>query len=184
MVDEKSRHRAKRSEERVISALHLEYLDALVVGWLADNGIPLMRFALGVVFFWFGAQKYSHGLSPAENLAGRTILKLTFGHMTPATSLPILATWECAIGLGLLSGRLTRLTLLLLLGQMMGTVLPLFFFPAETWTHFPYAPSLEGQYIIKNMVLVTAAMVVGATARGGRMVANAKAAKLAEKAEP
>ena len=140
-----------------------------------------MRTALGAVFFWFGVQKYFHGLSPAENLAGQTILKLTFGHLHPGRSLPILATWECAIGLGLLSRRLPRLTLILLFGQMMGTALPLFFFPSETWAHFPYAPTLEGQYIIKNLVLVTAAMVVGATARGGRLISEPKAAHQAER---
>jgi len=184
MVDEKEKKPARRSEDRVIEALHLGAWDARIIGWFARNGITLMRLALGIIFFWFGVQKYFPGLSPAEGLAGQTIFKLTFGRLYPAQSLPILATWECAIGLGLLSGRLPRLTLILLFGQMMGTALPLFFFPAETWAHFPYAPTLEGQYIFKNMVLVTAAMVVGATARGGRLVANAKAARLAERAEP
>ncbi|HEX5824942.1 MAG TPA: hypothetical protein VFY18_10845, partial [Candidatus Limnocylindrales bacterium] len=50
-----------------------------------------------------------------------------------------------------------------------GTFLPLVFYPAETFTRFPYAPTLEGQYIIKNLVLIGAAMVVGATVRGGRI---------------
>jgi hypothetical protein len=55
---------------------------------------------------------------------------------------------------------------------MMGTFLPLVFFPAETWTRFPYAPSLEGQYIIKNLVLLGAGIVVGATVRGGSISAE------------
>ena len=184
MVDGKEKEPAQRSEELVIKALHLGDWDARVIGWFARNGITMMRLALGIIFCWFGVQKYFPGLSPAEGLAGQTILTLTFGRLHPAQSLPILATWECAIGLGLLSGRMPRLTFILLFGQMMGTALPLFFFPAETWAHFPYAPTMEGQYIIKNMVLVTSAMVVGATARGGRLVANARAARLAERAEP
>ena len=183
MKNEDTAQPPQHSEDRVISALHLNYWDARIVGWLARNGITLMRIVLGIVFFWFGVLKYFPGLSTAENLAGQTVLKLTFGHILPALSLPILATWECAIGLGLLSGCLPRVTLLLLFGQMIGTLLPLFFFPTETWEHIPYALTLEGQYIIKNLVLVTAALVIGATARGGRVVSDAKAAKEAEKTE-
>jgi hypothetical protein len=55
---------------------------------------------------------------------------------------------------------------------MPGTILPLFFFPNETFVAFPHAPTLEGQYIIKNLVLVAAGLVVGATVRGGRLTAN------------
>jgi hypothetical protein len=81
------------------------------------------------------------------------------------------------IGLGFLSGRFLRITLLLLFLQMPGTMLPLLFFPAETFTVFPYAPTLEGQYIIKNLVLLGAALVVGATVRGGQLTAAAGRAK-------
>lgn len=170
-------------EDRIITALRLGYWDARIVGWWAKNGIMLMRIALGLIFFWFGALKYFPGLSTAEKLASETILKLTFGHMHSSVSMPILATWECAIGIGLLSCRLPRVTLLLLLGQMSGTLLPLVFFPSETWAHFPYAPTLEGQYIIKNLVFISAGLVVGATARGGRVVSDPKAAQVAEKTE-
>jgi hypothetical protein len=72
----------------------------------------------------------------------------------------------------LLTGRFLRVTLALLFLQMPGTVLPLFFFPKETFIAFPHAPTLEGQYIIKNLVLVAAGLVVGATVRGGRLTAN------------
>ncbi|HEX7488254.1 MAG TPA: hypothetical protein VF341_05070, partial [Anaeromyxobacteraceae bacterium] len=111
------------------------------------------------------------GLSPAEDLAARTISTLTFGMVQPQVSLPVLAAWECAIGLGLLSGRCLRAALVLLFAQMVGTLLPLFFFPKETWAHLPYAATLEGQYIIKNVVLVSAGLVIGATVRGGALVA-------------
>jgi hypothetical protein len=63
-------------------------------------------------------------------------------------------------------------TLLLLFVQMPGTMMPLLLFPAETFRAFPYAPTLEGQYIIKNLVLVSAAIVIGATVRGGRLSAH------------
>ncbi len=65
-----------------------------------------------------------------------------------------------------------RLTLLLLFVQMPGTMLPLVFFPSETFAAFPYSPTLEGQYIIKNPVLVSAAIVVCATVRGGQFHAE------------
>jgi len=58
----------------------------------------------------------------------------------------------------------------LLFLQMAGTMTPLVLFPAETFVRFPYAPTLEGQYIIKNLVLISAGLVVGSTVRGGRIV--------------
>lgn len=144
-------------------------LDARITRVLAQLGVPAVRMALGLVFLWFGALKLVPGLSPAEDLAARTIETLTGGAISSATSLPVLAIWESLIGLGLLTGRFLRATLLLLAVQMLGTLTPLFLFPAETFTRFPYAPTLEGQYIIKNVVLIAAAMVVGATVRGGRI---------------
>ncbi|HTL05188.1 MAG TPA: DoxX family membrane protein [Gemmatimonadales bacterium] len=133
---------------------------------MARHGVPFTRIALGIVFTWFGALKFFPELSPAVELAGRTIERLSGGRIGPPASIYLLATWEVLIGLGLLAGRLLRVTLLLLFLQMAGTLLPLVFFPRETFTHFPYAPTLEGQYIIKNLVLITAALVVGATVRG------------------
>jgi uncharacterized membrane protein YkgB len=147
-------------------------IDERITRWLARYGIVLLRIGLGVVFFWFGALKFFAGLSPAQDLAAKTISMLTFDLMPPNLSIPILAAWECLIGLGLITGRFMRATLLLLVMQMLGTVTPLFFFPELTFTRIPYAPTLEGQYIIKNIVLVAAAMVIGATVRGGRVVAS------------
>ena len=93
--------------------------------------------------------------------------------MVPASvSVPVLALWECAIGIGLITNLFMRATLLLLFVQMMGTLTPIFLFPNEVFTVLPYAPTLEGQYIIKNIVLVSAGLVIGATVRGGRVVSN------------
>ena len=147
----------------------LEPLDVRITETLARIGVPVLRVGLGVVFLWFGVLKFFPGASPAEALAARTITVLSGGVIGPSVSLPVLATWESLIGLGLLTGRFLRATLLLLVVQMLGTLTPLVLFPAETFTVFPFAPTLEGQYIIKNVVLVGAAMVVGATVRGGRL---------------
>lgn len=144
-------------------------IDRRITFALAAAGVPLLRVALGIVFLWFGALKLVPDLSPAEDLAARTIDALTFGVVLPAVALPVLAAWEVAIGLGLLAGRFLRATLLLLVVQMAGTLTPLVLFPAETFTVFPIAPTLEGQYILKNVVLVAAAIVVGATVRGGQL---------------
>ena len=145
-------------------------LDRRITEALARLGMPVLRIGLGVVFLWFGVLKFFPGLSPAEDLAARTIQALSFGAIGPNVSLPVLATWESLIGLGLISGRFLRATLALLALQMAGTITPLVLFPSETFTQFPIAPTLEGQYIIKNVVLIGAAMVVGATVRGGGLV--------------
>jgi uncharacterized membrane protein YkgB len=137
---------------------------------MADHGLLLLRLALGLVFLWFGALKLVPGLSPAETLAGRTIEVLTLGLVRASTAVPILGVWESLIGLGLLTGIWMRATLLLLFVQMLGTLTPLVLFPAETFDVFPFAPTLEGQYIIKNAVLISGAVVLGATVRGGRLV--------------
>ena len=147
----------------------LEPIDVRITATLARWGVPVLRIGLGVVFLWFGFLKFFPGASPAEALAARTIEVMSFGLVGPSVSLPALAAWESLIGLGLLTGRYLRATLLLLALQMLGTLTPLLFFPEETFSIFPFAPTLEGQYIIKNVVLIGAAMVVGATVRGGRL---------------
>ena len=147
-------------------------VDVRLTNWMAHYGILLLRVSLGIVFFWFGALKFFPGLSPAQDLATRTIGVLTFGLIPAHVSILILAIWECLIGLGLIIGAFMRATLLLLWLQMLGTITPIFFFPQEVFTRIPYAPTLEGQYIIKNIVLISAGIVIGATVRGGRMVAD------------
>ena len=145
----------------------LDHVDERIADNLARVAVPFLRLGLGIVFLWFGALKLVPGLSPAASLATRTIEALTFGVVLPEISLPVLGIGEVLIGLGLLTGLAVRATLLLLIVQMAGTITPLFLFPAETFSIFPIAPTLEGQYIIKNIVLVGAAMVIGATVRGG-----------------
>ena len=150
----------------------LERVDVRATNWMARNGLTLLRISLGVVFFWFGVLKFFPGRSPAAELATRTIERLTMGLVPSSTGLILLAAWESLIGLGLLTGKFLRATLLLLIVQMIGTMTPLFMFPAETFLVAPIVPTLEGQYIIKNIVLISAAMVVGATVRGGRLEAD------------
>jgi len=144
-----------------------EEIDVWLTRWMANNALIIVRIGLGVVFFWFGALKLFPGLSPAEEL-----VRNTTPFVDPAFFLPVLAIWEMAIGLGFISGRFTRLTLLLLFLQVPGTALPLVVLPEVVWTQFPYGLTLEGQYIIKNLVLVGSALAIGATVRGGRLTAE------------
>ncbi len=164
-------------------ASHFDQFDRRLTNWMARHSVPLLRIGLGLVFFWFGVLKFFPSLSPAQELATRTISVLSLGLIGPAVSLPLLAAWEVTIGLGLIFGRWMRVTLLLLWLQMLGTVTPLLLFPAEAFSYIPYAPTLEGQYIIKNIVLIAAGLVIGATVRGGRLVAEPYPIPSARKAQ-
>lgn len=150
----------------------LERVDLALTGWMARRGILLLRVSLGIVFVWFGVLKFFPGVSPAQSLAGDTMVALSFGILTTGSAVLILAVWETLIGLGLIFGAYLRLTLLLLWLQMLGTLTPLFLYPDECFTRVPWAPTLEGQYIIKNLVLISAGLVIGATVRGGRLSAD------------
>lgn len=161
--------RAQTPEDRLLQRLPhwpwLDQLDRRLTGWMARHGLRLMRVALGIVFFWFGALKLFPGMSPAEQMVRDSVF-----FVNPDLFQPLLAVWEMAIGLGLITGLFLRATLLLLFLQMPGTLLPLVITPAAVWTSFPFGLTLEGQYIVKNLALITAAIVLGASVRGGRIV--------------
>lgn len=148
-------------------AQQIDRIDANLTGWMARHGLTLMRVSLGVIFFWFGALKLFPNMSPAEDLVRNTIY-----FVDPNLFIPVLAVWEMLIGIGLITGVFMRLTLLLLFLQMPGTALPLLLLPEVCFTVFPFGLTLEGQYIIKNLVLITAGIVLGSTVRGGRIVAE------------
>src|SRR5574341_323056 len=118
-------------------------VDIRLTNWMARYGVLSLRISLGIVFFWFGVLKFFPGLSPAATLATRTIESLSFGLVQPEISIYVLATWECLIGLGLITGIYMRVTLLLLFTQMLGTITPVFLFPHDVFTRIPYAPTLE-----------------------------------------
>ena len=148
-------------------------IDRRVTHWLAEHGLTLLRISIGLIFVWFGVLKFWPGLSPADQIATETIDLLFFGLITEDLARVLLAILETAIGIGLLTGMFIRFTLLLLVGQMLGAVTPLFLFPEVTWSQF-FVPTLEGQYILKNIVVVSAALTIGATVRGGWLVDDPK----------
>lgn len=153
-------------------------LDRGITRFMARHGVTLLRISIGVVFFWFGALKLTPQLSPAENLIRESI---TFFSMS--WFLPLLAVWEMAIGLGFITGKFMRATILLLFLQMPGTLSPIVLRPDLVFTQFPFGLTLEGQYMIKNLVLISAALVVGATVRGGGLTADQQALKLGRQHE-
>ncbi|MBK7105510.1 MAG: DUF417 family protein [Ignavibacteriae bacterium] len=148
----------------------LSKIDIKIINWMSKNGVLFLRISVGIIFFWFGILKFFPGLSPAQELAIRTISIMTFGYLSPVISINLLALWEVLIGIGLLTGLTMRFTLLLLFLQMIGTLTPIFFFPNEVFTIIPYSPSLEGQYIIKNLVIISAGIVLGSTIRGRKLL--------------
>lgn len=169
--------------DHTAAAGRLARLDRGVTEWMARWGPRLLRVSLGVIFLWFGVLKFFPGLSPADDLATRTIATLTLGLVPAGVSRPALAGLETLIGVLLIAGVGLRLAVGLLLFQMLGTLTPLALFPGETWRRFPVAPTLEGQYILKNAVLITAGMVVGGMVRGGRLIADPHAARAARPGE-
>jgi uncharacterized membrane protein YphA (DoxX/SURF4 family) len=89
-------------------------MDKHITEWMARHGITLLRVSLGVVFFWFGVLKFFPDHSPAQSLAARTIDVFTFGIVPATVSISMLALWECAIDIGLITNFFMRATLLLL----------------------------------------------------------------------
>lgn len=130
-----------------------------ISAWMEQHGYTLLRVAMGVVFIWFGALK-PLGMSPAEELVAQTTGWIPIPHF-----FHVLGAWEIAIGVCFLSRRLVRWALILLFMHMPGTMLPLLILPEASYVHFPFALTLEGQYIIKNLVLIAAAVVLGGKIR-------------------
>ena len=116
--------------------------------------------ALGVVYLWFGFLKFFPGLSPAEELAGATIQRLTFGWIAPSTGLILLAAWEVGIGLLLLTGSYKKWALWAALVHICCTFTPLVFFPELCFTAIPFGLTLVGQYIFKNLVFLGVMVVL------------------------
>ena len=150
--------------------------------FLERSGIEILRISVGVVFFWFGFLKFFGATSPAEEIASDTIALISFDLITPEISMPLLAVIECAIGIGMLAKKWMRFVVPLMYFQMAGTLLPLFCFIDQTWSGW-FVPTLLGQYIIKNSVLISAAIILGAVAKGGKLIADPVVAKQAKKVE-
>lgn len=145
---------AKKKIERIF-----EKVDPLIAGWMDRQGLLFLRVSLGIIFVWFGLLK-SFGHSPVNDLVARTVY-----WFDPNVFIPILGWWEAAIGVCFLYRPLIRLGILLLFLQIGGTFLPLIVLPEVCFQQFPFVLTMEGQYIVKNLLIISAAIVIGGTVR-------------------
>lgn len=122
--------------------------------------MTLLQVSIGIVYVWFGALKFFPQLSPADQLAKDTISLLTFGLIPNNISIILLAVWETGLGLLLILGYWRSFVFYLLIVHMICTFLPLFFFVDLSFTHAPYGFTLVGQYIVKNIIIISAAFVL------------------------
>jgi len=137
--------------------------------WLITHSIATLRISLGAVFLAFGALKFFPGVSPAQSLVERTTDILLLGMVPGAVALALVATLECVIGLCLITGRAMRPAIYLLAIQLIGILSPVLLLSGRLF-HGPHgAPTLEGQYVLKDVILVGAALVLAATATGARL---------------
>jgi uncharacterized membrane protein YkgB len=118
------------------------------------HSVCIMRVALAIVYIWFGVLKV-FGMSPAGELVEKTVY-----WFKPELFIPILGICEIIIGIGLLIKRVIPITIVLLLLHMAVTFFPVFILQTDCFDIFPYCPSLVGQYIIKNLVLISGALII------------------------
>jgi uncharacterized membrane protein YphA (DoxX/SURF4 family) len=153
---------APSHESVVTRALRFEaHVEGGIKTLLERWSTPMLRIALGLVFLVFGVLKFVPGLSPIEALVSRTWHVLSFGVVTGYPALAITATMECLVGILLIVGAFQRFALALLALTFVGILSPLVFFTGELFTP---GPTLTAQYILKDIVLVAAAMVVASRA--------------------
>jgi uncharacterized membrane protein YphA (DoxX/SURF4 family) len=127
-----------------------------------ERWLIALRVSIGIIYLWFGVLKFFPGVSPAEELAKQTIHLLTFKLVGPEVSLLMLAIWETTVGILLIAGLYTTLTIRVVLVHMFCTFAPLFLLPDLSFTSAPLSLTLVGQYIIKNIVIICALFAVDA----------------------
>lgn len=124
------------------------------------NPFRILRISIGVIYLWFGVLKFFFGLSPAEQIASQTIHQLTFGLVPDHVAIQTLAVWECALGVLLISRLFMKTVLIMMFVHMAFTFTPFMFFPHQTFMHYPFDFTLLGQYIMKNIIIISGGMVL------------------------
>lgn len=136
----------------------LKKLDHAIADFMHHWGLVTLRISMAIIFIWFGILK-PFGISPAEPLLLATVKWLP--PFSPEIWLVVIGWWEVVIGVTFLFPKTVRIAIALLALQMVGTLMPLFLLPEVTFQTVPYAPTMEGQYIIKNLLIISAALVIG-----------------------
>ena len=160
--------------EKKATKSKFDKIDYNISRWMYVYGKRILRFSLALVFIWFGYLKLIEA-SPASD-----IIRATVFWFDSDIFLKILGVWEVAIGVFLCFQKTTRLALLLLILQMPGTFLPLVILPEICFVEFPFILSMEGQYVIKNLILISAAIVIGGTVREIEFIDDKMPSKEAE----
>lgn len=140
----------------------MQALDLKLINFFKKISMPMARFSIFVVFFWFGILKVL-GLSPASGVVER-LFEETIPFMSFSTFIVLFGLFECLIGILFLIKGLERVVMPLLLIHMITTFGPLVLLPSETWQR-AFVPTLEGQYIIKNLVIIATAIFISANLR-------------------
>ena len=135
-------------------------LDIFISNYMSTYGILLLRYSLAMIFIWFGLLK-PLGISPAQELVENTV----YWFDDKATFVNFLGWWEVVIGFTMCVRPLIRISIFLLFLQIPGTFLPLVLLPEVCFTDIPYGLTLEGQYIVKNLIIISSALVIGGTVR-------------------
>jgi uncharacterized membrane protein YphA (DoxX/SURF4 family) len=141
-------------------------VDAVLHRFLRAHSIDILRVVVGLVILAFGVLKFFPGVSPAEELTKMTTDKLSFGLVPDHVAIVIVAALETIIGLLLVTGRFLRLAVYLLFGQLIGILAPLVLFTPRLFAGPHNAPTIEGQYVVKDLILVAAGFVVASTLPG------------------
>lgn len=139
-----------------------EHFDNTILKMTRAIAVPLGRVALFVVFFWFGFLKLLD-LSPANPLVAN-LLEETLPFWSFPSFVVFLGLWEMLIGIAFLIEGWERLAIALLLPHMVTTIMPLLLLPEVAWQRM-LVPTLEGQYIIKNIVILALALSLAAHLR-------------------
>lgn len=136
------------------------FMSSIATISVSRRSLVFLRVSIGVIYIWFGALKFFHGYSPAEDLAISTINKLTFNLIPQPVNIILLAVWECALGILLVSGQWLRPVLVFLFLHLACTFAPLLLFPNISFKFPPYGFTLVGQYIMKNLIIICAAAII------------------------
>jgi uncharacterized membrane protein YphA (DoxX/SURF4 family) len=144
--------------------------------------LKLLAISIGLIYVWFGALKFFPSLSPAETLATDTVDAMTFYLLPEGVGYFMLAVLEVAIGLGLMIGIKKRIFIIAALVHMVCTFIPLFAFPESSFTEAPYGFTIVGQYIMKNIVIIVALLIILPPRKEKASTAMKASAKSLEKA--
>lgn len=134
-------------------------LDQTIITWMTHTGHHLERWALGVVFIWFGLLKV-YGETSASSIIAKSVY-----WFDPTVVVPFLGWWECLMGMCMLIPSLRRVAVFLLLVRAPGTFLALVYHYQECFGDSIWTPTIQGQYLFKEITLIGAALVIGSTVK-------------------